>query len=167
MLRAFLCLFCKRMPKIDINRAAEIMKKNHLEPEVLCRIIEEMNLAVQPDSGAGDEPEPVKKQYVILISQPAVQNVDGPYLEDGDVTGWVLQIPEAESPASLKGRIFKAAYDFNATKKGRLNPVKTVGEALEAIPPRLMKEADLWCKTKTPVMVLTTDNVIPKDTGGV
>jgi len=28
----------------------------------------------------------------------------------------------------------RSAYDYNMTKKGQLYPVKTVGEALEAVP---------------------------------
>jgi hypothetical protein len=38
-----------------------------------------------------------------------------------------------------------------------------VGEALENIPAKQFKEADLWPKTKTPVLVLRTDNRIPKE----
>ena len=39
----------------------------------------------------------------------------------------------------------------------------TVGEALENVPAKQFKEADLWPKTKTPVLVLRTDNQIPKE----
>ena len=58
------------MPKIDVNKVAEILKKNHIDPAVLRRVVEEMNLAVQPDPGEGDLPPPVKKQFVILVSDP-------------------------------------------------------------------------------------------------
>jgi hypothetical protein len=54
-------------------------------------------------------------------------------------------------------------YDFNTTKKGRLLPVKTVGEALENVPAKAFKETDVWVKTKTPVLMLRTDNEIPKE----
>ena len=40
-------------------------------------------------------------------------------------------------------------------------PVKTVGEAIENVPAKLFKESDVWVKTKTPVLVLRTDNEIP------
>jgi hypothetical protein len=81
------------MPKIDVNKVAEILKKNHIDPAVLRRVVEEMNLAVQPDPGEGDAAPPVKKQYIILISDPQER------MPKGDFTGWVLQIPEDESPA--------------------------------------------------------------------
>jgi hypothetical protein len=41
--------------------------------------------------------------------------------------------------------------------------VKTVGEALEAVPAKQFKEADVWVKSKTPVLMLRTDNEIPKE----
>ena len=143
------------MPKIDVNKVAEILKRNHIEPALLRRVVEEMNLAVQPDPGEGDPPPPVKKQFIILVSDP-----EGT-MPKGDLTGWVLQIPEDQSPASVPERLFKGAYDYNASKKGRLYPAKTVGDAVENVPAKFFREAELWVKTKTPVLVLRTDNEIP------
>jgi hypothetical protein len=145
------------MPKIDVNKVAEILKKNHIDPAVLRRVVEEMNLAVQPDPGEGDAAPPVKKQYIILMSDPQER------MPKGDFTGWVLQIPEDESPASVQERLLKGAYDYNASKKGRLYPARTVGDAVENVPGKFFRDAELWVKTKTPVLVLRTDNEIPKD----
>jgi hypothetical protein len=145
------------MPKIDVNKVAEILKKNHIDPAVLRRVVEEMNLAVQPDPGEGDSAPPVKKQFIILASDPEGR------IPKGDLTGWVLQIPENESPASVQERVLKGTYDYNASKKGRLYPAKTVGDALENVPGKFFREAELWVKTKTPVIVLRTDNEIPRE----
>ncbi|HEY1848576.1 MAG TPA: hypothetical protein VGG37_05190 [Opitutaceae bacterium] len=145
------------MPKIDVNKVAEILKKNHIDPALLRRVVEEMNLAVQPDPGEGDGPPPVKKQFVILVSDPEGR------MPKADFAGWVLQMPEEESPSTLRDRVLKATYDYNASKKGRLYPAKTVGEALENVPAKAFKEAEVWVKTKTPVIVLKTDNEIPRD----
>jgi len=145
------------MPKIDVNKVAEILKRNHIDPAVLRRVVEEMNLAVQPDPGEADAPPPVKKQYIILASDPEGR------MPKGDFAGWVLQIPESESPASTLERVFRGAYDYNASKKGRLHPAKTVGEAIENVPGKLFREAELWVRTKTPVLVVRTDNEILRD----
>ncbi len=144
------------MPKIDVSKVAEICKKNQVDPALLRKIVEEMNLAVQPD-GDEDKAPALKKQFVIIVSDP-----DGK-MPKTDLVGWVLQIPESESPATTQDRIFRSAYDFNTTKKSQLLPVKTVGEAIENVPAKFFKEADLWVKTKTPVLVLRTDNEIPKE----
>ena len=144
------------MPKIDVNKVAEILKKNHIDPAVLRRVVAEMNLAAQPDPGDGDQPPPVKKQYLILLSDPEGR------MPKGDFTGWVLQIPESESPASSQERLLKGTFDYNASKRGALSPAKTVGDALENVPARFFRDVELWVKTKTPVVVLRTDNEIPK-----
>jgi len=145
------------MPKIDVSRVAEILKKNQIEPAILRRVIEEMNLAAQPEPGEDDKPPALKKQFVILVSDPENR------FPKHDFAGWVLQIPENESPVTTQERIFRGAYDYNTTKKGRLYPAKTVGEALENIPAKHFKEVEVWVKTKTPVLVLKTDNEIPKE----
>lgn len=145
------------MPKIEVNTVAEILKRNQIDPALLRRVVEEMNLAVQPDPGEEEKPPPTKKQWVILVSDPETK------LPKNDFVGWVLQIPENESVVSTQERIFRACYDFNASKKGRLLPAKTVGEALENVPAKYFKEADVWVKTKVPVLMLRTDNEIPKD----
>ncbi len=144
------------MAKIEVNKVAEILKRNQLDPALLRRLVEEMNIAAQPEGADEEKPPAVKKQFVILLSDP-----DGK-MPQHDFVGWVLQIPENESVVTATDRIFRGSYDFNASKKGRLMPVKTVGEALENVATKYFKEADLWVKTKTPVLVLKTDNEIPK-----
>ena len=145
------------MAKIDVSKVAEILKKNQVDPALLRRVIEEMNLAVEPEGAEGDKPPAVKKQFVIVVSDPEGR------LPKNDFVGWVVQIPDSESPATTLDRVFRSAYDYNTTKKGRLLPVKTVGEAIEAIPAKFFKEAELWVKHKTPVLVVKTDNEIPKE----
>jgi hypothetical protein len=145
------------MAKIDVNKVAEILKKNHIDPALLRKVVEEMNLAVQPDAGEDEKPPAVKKQFVILVSDPEGK------MPKTDLVGWVLQIPATESVVTTPDRIFRSSYDYNTTKKGQLLPVKTVGEAIENVPGKFFKEADVWVKTKTPVLVLKTDNDIPKE----
>ena len=48
------------MPKIDVNKVAEILKKNDIPPAVLRQIVEEMNLMVQPETDE-EKPPAVKK----------------------------------------------------------------------------------------------------------
>lgn len=145
------------MPKIDVNKVAEILKRNEVEPALLRQIVEEMNILVQPEVDE-EKPPALKKQWAILISDP-----EGRLPEGNDFVGWILQIPENESILTTQERIHKAAYEFNTTKKGRLMPAKTVGEALEHIPAKHFKEANVWVKTKIPVLMLKTDNEIPTE----
>ena len=144
------------MPKIDINKVAEILKKNQVAPALLRQIVEEMNRLAQPEADE-EKPPAVKKQFCVLISDPEGR------LPKDDFTAWVLQIPENESPATTLERVCRATYEFNTTKKGRLLPVKTIGEAIENVPAKHFKETEVWVKTKTPVLVVKTDNELPTD----
>lgn len=149
------------MSKIEVSKAAEIIESEQVEPAALRRIVEKMNLAVQPEPGE-EKPPAVKKQFVIIVSDP---HDDIP--DSCNFVGWVVQIPESESPSTTLDRIFRSSYDYNTTKKGRLLPVKTVGEAIEAVPAKFFKEADAWIKTKTPVLVVKTNNEIPRETSSI
>ncbi len=145
------------MAKIEVSQVAEILKRHKIEPAMLREIVEELNMATQPDNGDDIKPPAAKKQFVVLLSDPQGQ------LPESDLTGWVVQIPENTSPHTVRDRIFKAAYDYNASKKGRTLPVKSIGEALESASAKYFKDADMWVKTKMPVAVMVTDNVLPKD----
>ncbi len=149
--------------KIEINLVAAAMKKHAVDAATMRAIIEDLNLEAQPEGGEEKEPA-VKKQFVVLLSDPTGRLSSEFYAAAGfsDFAAWVLQIPESEAPATATDRIKRAAYDFNATKKGRLLPVASIGEAIENVPARFMKEHDVWAKTKTPVLVVRTDNVLPK-----
>ena len=144
------------MPKIDVNKVAEILKKNQVDPKILRLIVEEMNILTQADTDE-EKPPAVKKQFAILISDPEGR------LPKTDFAGWVLQIPEDESVVTTQDRIVRAVYEFNTTRKGRLLPSKTIGEALENVPAKHFKETGVWVKTKTPVLMLKTDNEIPME----
>lgn len=145
------------MAKIDVSKVAQIIKRNMVSPAVLRKIIEEMNLAVQPDSLDEEKEPPVKKKFVILVSDP--QN----RLPKEDFVGWVLQLPESDSVATVPDRVLRSAEEYHSSKKGRMFPVKTVGEAIENVPAKTFKDSELWVKTKVPVLVLRTDNCIPQE----
>lgn len=145
------------MAKIEVNQVADILKKHKIDPSLLREIVEEMNEATQPEADEDIKPPVMKKQFVVLLSDQEGK------LAKADLVGWVVQIPEDASPHSTVERIFKGSYDFNASKKGRMLPVKSIGEALESVSGKYFKESELWVKTKLPVAVMTTDNVLPKD----
>jgi hypothetical protein len=145
------------MAKIEVNQVAEILKKHKIEPVTLREVVEEMNEITAPAADEDIAPPAPKKQFVVLLS-----DMEGK-LPKQDLTGWVVQIPEDASPYSTTDRIFKGAYDFNASKRGRMLPVKSIGEALESASAKYFKESELWVKTKLPVAVIVTDNVLPKD----
>lgn len=143
------------MAKVDLELVKHILKRNELEARKIDTIIgdieEEMKMIE-----AEEPPAPkVKKQFVIIASDP-----EG-HLEGIDLVGWIVQIPEDDSPLAAEERLFRSAYEFNITPKGRRMPVKTVAEVCEHVPPRISKEQQIWIKNKEPVYVLRTSGEIP------
>lgn len=131
--------------KIDISTVAEVIKRHKIEPATLREIIEELSEAAQPETET--EPVPRQKTQYVAVSIPATSQA------------WIFQIPESAGPHTIVDRINRAAHDFNASKKGRLLPVRNLAEAIESVPRRYWKEADgTVVKTKLPVALIDTTN---------
>lgn len=138
-------------PKVEIEKVKSVVS-NHVQDEQKTEQIIKDLVALIPEK---EESKPhAKKQFVIVVS-------DKEGIIKKDLVGWVVQIEEDESPAVALEKIYKSSYEFNLSPKGRKMPIKAVGEAMEALPPRFCKENGVWIKTKEPVLVVTTNNVIP------
>lgn len=132
--------------RITVSQVAEILKSHRdIPPATLRAVVEEMNAAANPEGEDEVAPPKAKTQFVILA------NADRSF-------GWVLTLPEDASPAIILDRVKAAAHDFNASKRGRLLPVKSVGEALESTGRKFFKNQDVAVKTKLPVAIVVTDN---------
>ena len=144
------------MAKVDLELVKMVLQRNELDVRIVSQIIEDINAEVQAEQDE-EKPPPVKKQFVILVSDPNGE------LEGKDLTGWIMQIPEDDSPHSTEERLVRSAYEFNLTPKGRRLPVKQISEVCEHVSPRILKEQKVWVKTKEPVYVLRTGNQVPMD----
>ncbi|MGA2052153.1 MAG: hypothetical protein ABSH19_02450 [Opitutales bacterium] len=145
------------MPKVDLELVKLILQRNVPDVRQVAQILEDLHQELQALVDE-EKPPPVKKQYVILLSDPRG------HLDGRDFTGWVVQIPEDESPATTEDKLIRAAYDFNATPKGRRLALKTIGEVCENLPARFLKEQQAWVRTKEPVLVVVSRNKIPTAT---
>lgn len=144
------------MPKkIELAKVADALKRHSVQPELARGVIEDLN-RISAAEGPDDEAAPrQKKQFVFVLSDPEGR------LGNFDFAGWVMQLPEEESAALVLERVHTAAHAFNSTRKGRKLGAKTLGEALEAMPSKLLKEQSVWLKTKSPILVVRSDNKIP------
>ena len=145
------------MAKVDIDMVKMILQRHEIEVRQIATIMNEIQEELKIQQETEEKPPPVKKQFVILVSDPAGE------LEGKDYTGWVLQIPEEDSPYVAEERLVRGGYDFNVTPKGRRFPVKTIAESCEAVSARILKEHNVWVKTREPVLVCRTNNKIPWD----
>lgn len=148
------------MSKVDLDIVAHVLRSKELvDDRALNGIIHDITKEQELLNAEKTREPTVKKQLVILASDP--NNL----LRGVEMTGWVLQIPEDDFAGDALGRIHQGAWDFNATPKGRRMPVRSVGEAIEAVPNRIFKQHNVWTKTKEAVWVVITDNTIPTDKG--
>lgn len=146
------------MPKIDIETLKFILQRNESDIRKVAEIMNEVELELKAEEEERAlRPPPVKKQFVILVSDP-----EG-ILDKKDMVGWVAQIPEDDSIATTASRIHSAAYEYNATPKGSRMPVETIGEACEVVTAKLFKEQNIWIKSKTPLLIVPVDNKIPTE----
>lgn len=115
---------------------------------------EEADVAEGVDDEGSDEPK-IKKQYGILVcdKEGEIQR---------DLVGWVFQMPENEDTREVVDSIKKAAYNYNASKKGRKYPVNTIGQAIEGVGNKFLKPYNVSIKTKEAVLVIRTDNILPR-----
>lgn len=144
------------MAKVDIDLVKMVLQRNEVDIRTVAQVLEDLNqeLQLQQDE---EKPPPVKKQFVIMISDPKGD------LPDTDFTGWVLQIPEDDGVYVAEERLIKAAYTYNQSPKGRRMPVQSIGEVCEHVPARFLKEENIWVKTKEPVFMLKTNNSVPSE----
>lgn len=146
------------MAKVDLDIVKYVLEhSDQFDVRQVAGLIEQINKAQEEIDSEKPKTPTVKKQFVILVSDPNNE------LPDNDFVGWVAQIPEDDSPATTEERLHKAAYEFNTTPRGRKLPVTTIGEACESVPARLLKENDVWVKTKEPVLIVKSNNAIPMD----
>jgi hypothetical protein len=147
------------MPKASIELVHETLTNNQLAPDKIQKILKELEqqAAAEAEAEKANREPPVKKQYVILVSDP-----HGTLPADVDYVGWVAQIPEDDPACGALDRIHRATHEYNISKKGRKYPCRTVGESCEAVGARYLKEQGIAIKTKAPVLIQRTDNQIPQ-----
>ena len=145
--------------KVDIDLVKLALQRLKVPVYDTATIIQEIVTEAKAAEAEKGEKEPaVKKQFVFLLSDPY-----GKFKGDTDFTGWVVQIPEDDNPITALEKLHLGAYDFNRSAKGKRYPVKTVAEACEFGAAKIFKEQKIWIKTKEPVLVVRTNNKLPKE----
>jgi hypothetical protein len=150
-----------------VREALEKVIKSETEIDQVLALLSESTVQVdetkpaEPESAEDSDeseedgtPKP-KFQNVILVSDPKG-------IINEDLVGWILQMPEDEDLQDITENLKKAAYNFNASKKGNKYPVTSIGSAIEAVPNKFLKPYNIKRKTKEPVFIVTTDNVLPR-----
>ena len=137
-----------------INEILDLLSNATVAVDEVAKAEEGVDPAEETGNDEEGEPKP-KQQFVMLVS-------DTTGIITKDLVGWVLQIPEDDDVATVIDSIKTGAYNFNASKKGQKYPVSSIGQAIANVPNKFFKTNNLKIKTKEPVYVLTTNNVLPR-----
>lgn len=148
------------MAKVEVDILKKVLERNLTSVRERNQVLQDIKHVLEQEALEKEmKPPAVKKEFVLLISDPRG------LLKGQDLSGWVLQIPEGENAGLALDKITAAAYEHNASPKGRKFPVQTIGEACESVAPKLFQAQNVWVKTKVPVLVVRTDNKLPKAPG--
>jgi hypothetical protein len=77
----------------------------------------------------------------------------------------VVQILEDDDPREVAEKIADTASAFNNTPKGERVPVTSFGDACQSLPPKLLKEKNVWVKTREPVRIFAVKNSLGRRRG--
>jgi hypothetical protein len=145
--------------KVDLADVEHILTKYKIDQKVIENVVEEAKQAAEDAKGDGAEQggKKLKYKYLIVASDPDKQI---PNLEN--IPMWVFKVPDDEKHTEVLPRFFKGVYAYNAgSRKGKKNPIKSIGDGIQAVGTKFFKPAKSPILTKEPVIVLVTDNKIP------
>ena len=137
-----------------INEILDLLSNATVAVDEVAKAEEGVDPAEETGNDEEGEPKP-KQQFVMLVS-------DTTGIITKDLVGWVLQIPEDNDVATVIDSIKTGAYNFNASKKGQKYPVSSIGQAITNVPNKFFKTNNLKIKTKEPIQIITTNNVLPR-----
>jgi hypothetical protein len=138
--------------KVEIKRVEEVLNEKGVDGTIVQDVISNLSHA-EPEDDAPSEHS--KKQFVMVVSDPNGE------LPQTDFVGWIVQIGEDEACCTVMDKIHSAGYEYNTSRKGRKMPVSSIGEIMECVGAKYLKQAGVWVKTKEPVLIIKTDNKLP------
>ena len=144
--------------KVDLADIEHILNKHNIDRTTINAVVEDAKQAVEDAKADGGEAKKKGKyKHLIVVCDP---EKEFPGIEN--LSMYILKVKDEKAHTEVLPRLYKGVYEFNAkSRKGRKNPVKTLGDAMQAVPPKFYKPAKSPILTKEPVIVLVSDNKIP------
>lgn len=128
--------------KIDLWDYAICMEECGITEKKISEVIEAVKAGVKESAKKSKNMDHVKKQYVFVADDPFDKLINKP------VHGWVLQVVADDAPIEALERLNNAGNEYNSTKKGQANPVKSLEEICELVPERILRKNGVWVKTR-------------------
>jgi len=134
--------------KISIEEIESVLSETNLSVAEKQEIIQKLERIVQEEK---DNKEPTTK-----AKKPFIGITTGGNINDAPL--YIVQIKDDLNHEEIIPKIIEAVKEFNETKKGRKNPIKTLGEAMEHCKRKLFTSRGISVKTKEAIIIVKTDN---------
>ena len=149
--------------KYALEEIQDALHQAHLPTEKITEVVNDLiRRGDEIDEDAENEASGRSKwQYVVLLN-----NAQGIVPADVPVMyGWVVKIPEDDVPMDAERRAIEAGRDFNMSPKGRRIPVSNLGESLQCVGRKIMREGHgLQVQTKEAVCCMVVNGATPIST---
>lgn len=141
------------MTKLDIADIREALKISKIEPQKQQDVLNYLEGVIKniEDHKDNNGIVKVKNEFGIIILDEMGEIKQ-------DLAGLIYQIKVGDSHDDVNQKISNAIKEFNQTKKGIKNPIKSVTEAFKYISPKIWKNNGILRKTKEITRVIKSLN---------
>jgi hypothetical protein len=139
--------------KFDIDEITQALKDRQIPANIIGEVVRDLKKSAEDAKAHTTQTTKSKNRFAVLLYDPNNE------LAGKEFTASVVQTPEDDDQGLILSKISDAAKAFNQnTRKGKKNPIKTIGDALMYVTRKFFKEKNVMAKTKEPCRVLITNN---------
>lgn len=116
------------MSKISLEEVESTLLKKKVDSKVVTEIIKELNEVIEEIKKDKVTLPKTKNEFVFILKD------DTGELKGKELTGWVVQIPQGDDPATILDKLKAAAADTDSARKRRKGePMQTLTAAFAGI----------------------------------
>lgn len=142
---------------ISISDVIQTLTSLKLPSNVLIAVETQLENLEAAKAEEKDSTPKAKNQLAVIALDPTG------VLSGVELTALVVQVPESQDLNETLPRLYQAVYDQRAAakRKSKRGPIASVADAADGLKRGYARAHGLTFKTKVPVRVLVSSNVIP------
>ncbi len=118
-----------------------VLAQNQVPNDRIARIVDALRPAPAERFAASVR---TSAPFLIIVSDPRLQGIEA--------MGWCVRTDDVP-PGEARTALLRAGIDFNNTQRGRRNPVATLGDIMDGVPARILRERGIRRLHKEPCFV--------------
>ena len=138
--------------KIDIENVIEALKISKVNPDDQDKVVKYLEKVIEEEKQdrAENKVKKAKPELGVILLDNSGE------IKNDSISALIYEAPPNSNHNETLDKIKKAAAEFNNTKKGQKQPVKTFSDAFATVKPKQFKTQNLKKKVKHPVICLVT-----------